>query len=411
MAILLDEPLLVDCTEDRPIIQSLPTQLASATEESGKSKKPDTTTFAIWVNDGTRIITGTEKGYLNVINPSNRQIESRHQAAGGTITSIKFHEPSNTILINSGDKVIRKLSVTKLLDPKNPSASPAIRYEDMINHLSWNNMCYSHTGDYVVASIYMQWKAYIWEHHTGSLVKIIEGPSEELGAIESHPSRPLICAAGIESGAIYVWSIIQPQRWAALAPDFVEVEENEEYEEREDEFDVQDEEMVRRRRLEREDEEVDVLTISEDVLRAMGNRLPRRLQNHAGSGMESTGAKDEEPFVLPLLLEVDDSGAEEARIGAKQKPIGDDGRGRGQGSGSGRSSQSNSRPPTPGEEQAEVQSCTSSQTVSRDVSQHRHVNGVNNGTGKSSVKGSVRSGSKPGTSKGKKRKKRPDLPL
>ena len=60
---------------------------------------------------------------------------------------------------------------------------------------------------------------------------------------------------------MYQWSILTPQRWSALAPDFVEVEENVEYIEREDEFDIQPIEEIHKRRLDLEDEDVDVLTV------------------------------------------------------------------------------------------------------------------------------------------------------
>ncbi|KAK0349055.1 chromatin binding protein, partial [Friedmanniomyces endolithicus] len=89
----------------------------------------------------------------------------------------------------------------------------------------------------------------------------MEGPKEELGAVEWHPHRPFVAATGVESGRVYLWSINTPQRWSALAPDFLEVEENEEYIEKEDEFDVQPVEELQKRRLDMEDEEVDVLTV------------------------------------------------------------------------------------------------------------------------------------------------------
>lgn len=95
----------------------------------------------------------------------------------------------------------------------------------------------------------------------------------------------------MESGRIYLWSINTPQRWSALAPDFAEVEENVEYIEKEDEFDVHPVEELTKRRLDQEDEEVDVLTVD-------GAQLER----------EEGGAGE---FRMPVLLDMGESDSED----------------------------------------------------------------------------------------------------
>jgi COMPASS component SWD1 len=114
-----------------------------------------------------------------------------------------------------------------------------------------------------------------------------------------HPFRPKLAAVGVDTGRVWLWSILQPQRWSALAPDFVEVEENVEYIEREDEFDIQPIEEIHKRRLDQEDEEVDVLTI-ESVKMAT--------EFEAGD------------FRMPVLLDIEASDSEDeiVAIGAGQ---------------------------------------------------------------------------------------------
>ncbi|WP_332635153.1 hypothetical protein, partial [Halalkalibacter flavus] len=84
--------------------------------------------------------------------------------------------------------------------------------------------------------------------------------------------------------------IITPQKWSALAPDFVEVEENVEYEEREDEYDIHPAEEIHQRRLDQEDEVPDVLTIEP-------------VKGDADGDLES--------FRMPVLLDISDSESED----------------------------------------------------------------------------------------------------
>ena len=65
---------------------------------------------------------------------------------------------------------------------------------------------------------------------------------------------------GLDSGIIYIWLVQFPQKWSALAPDFVEVEENIDYIEKEDEFDILDETELNKKRLEEEVMDIDVIT-------------------------------------------------------------------------------------------------------------------------------------------------------
>lgn len=102
---------------------------------------------------------------------------------------------------------------------------------------------------------------------------------DELGL----PHRPFVGACGLETGRIYLWSIITPKSWSALTPDFAEVEENE------DEFDISPSEEIHERILDLEDEAVDVL-----------KREP------AKSEFEAEALR-----IMPVLLDIGDSDSED----------------------------------------------------------------------------------------------------
>ena len=96
-------------------------------------------------------------------------------------------------------------------------------------------------------------------------MKSIEGPKEGILDLQWHPLQPIICSCAASSGVIFIWSTNYTEHWSAYAPNFTELQQNEVYQEREDEFDVMDsEEFVARkkaRQAEAEEADVDIETI------------------------------------------------------------------------------------------------------------------------------------------------------
>lgn len=143
-------------------------------------------------------------------------------------------------------------------------------------------MLFNHNAEFLVGSTFGQSSQdfYVWETSMGSLVKILEGSNEELIDVKWNYSKCMIGSTGLDSGNVYLWSIQFPQKWSALAPDFVEIEENIEYDEKEDEFDIIDEQVLVQKRLEEEEDlVVDILT----------------MEKHDARGFEI-----EESFVIPV---------------------------------------------------------------------------------------------------------------
>jgi COMPASS component SWD1 len=296
---------LVDVSSTKPIKRILPSAplrpQASKDEEvdpavAAKQAAQDakhSTCVTIFTAFGNHIIAGTSKGWINIIETQTCTTIHSMRLCNGVVILLRLASNGRDLLINSSDRVIRTVLMPDLsqlgidLEPSAIKLHVEHKFQDVVNRLSWNHVTFSSTGEFVTATTFMNPDIYVWERSHGSLVKILEGPREELGVVEWHPSRPMVVACGLETGCIYTWSIVSPQKWSALAPDFGEVEENVEYMEAEDEFDVHPAEQVHQRRLDQEDEEPDAVTL--DSVKGDGD------------------ADGVEPFKLPVLLDVEDS--------------------------------------------------------------------------------------------------------
>lgn len=254
------------------------------------------TTAAIFTSSGRHILAGTNKGRINIIDTTTREIIYSEKVCANAITSLRLSFSGKDLLLNAHDRIIRTFNLPQLdvegLDPDTIQLPPEHKFQDVVNRLSWNACTFSATGEYVAASTYNNHEMYIWERAHGSLVRMLEGPKEEQGTVEWHPFKPMIAINGLETGRVYIWSVINPQKWSALAPDFAEVEENVEYIEREDEFDIHPQEEIAKRRIDREEEE--------DV-----------------NVLESAPRIDEEgieEFQMPILYNLGDTDSEEEFI-------------------------------------------------------------------------------------------------
>lgn len=328
-----DNPQLVDMTEPIPVKRALPTMPLS--DSAPKSETKQATTSAVFSVLGNHIIAGTSKGYINILETESRKIIHSTKVSGGLISLLRLSSNGRQLLANSTDRIIRVINIPDLslikpstaptLEQQQPSSStptthnnpscnedgtqqddadPATlaenivlttehKFQDLVNRLRWNHCAFSHSSatgiaDYVTASTYMKKDIYIWELRTNSLLRILEN-REEPAIIEWHPSRPLLACTSIETGSIQIWGIEPQQKWSALAPDFTELTENVEYVEREDEFDTYPQEEHQKRRLDREDEIVDILTI---------DRKPG----------------EEDSFVLPMIYNIEDSENEDEEL-------------------------------------------------------------------------------------------------
>lgn len=212
------------------------------------------------------IITGTTKGWVNFYRIDDQLRSQRLKSlkiANSNIKHLIVSQDGEKLAVNSSDRIIRQYSLRVSDDLETVELEPEHKYQDVINRLQWNSILFSNkSADYLVASTNgsSAHELYMWETSSGTLVRVLEGAEEELMDIDWNFYNMCIASNGLESGDVYVWSIVTAPKWSALAPDFEEVEENIDYQEKEDEFDNVDEQEQQQEIDQAEEVEIDLRT-------------------------------------------------------------------------------------------------------------------------------------------------------
>ncbi|KAK6120844.1 hypothetical protein DH2020_045414 [Rehmannia glutinosa] len=238
---------------------------------------------------GDLVYVGNSKGEILIIDHESIQIRGIFPTPGSAvIKNISFSRTGQYLLTNSNDRTIRiyenllplkgglkaldklyhELAEQDEVEKLKAVGSRCLvlfrEFQDSITKVHWKAPCFSGDGEWVVGGSASkgEHKIYIWDR-AGHLVKILEGPKEALIDLAWHPVHPIVVSVSL-TGLVYIWAKDYTENWSAFAPDFKELEENEEYVEREDEFDlVPETEKVKDSDI-NEDEEIDIVTVEKD---------------------------------------------------------------------------------------------------------------------------------------------------
>lgn len=190
------------------------------------------------------------------------------------------------------------------------------RFQDLVNRTPWSGIGFSGDGEYVFggATHKAAHDIYIWDRGAGVLDKILQGPRDSLVDCDWHPNRPMLASVS-HTGAVNIWFSPPTEIWSAYAPGFEELEENVVYEEREDEFDLEDEEEMSRRKQDEEGAQVDIVSLGPKISTAFHTQrgglvvdqpeLPAFLQPEDPSDFiyeESQDDDDDESFAISVQL-------------------------------------------------------------------------------------------------------------
>ncbi|KAF8783620.1 hypothetical protein HU200_000473 [Digitaria exilis] len=290
---LSSAPLLVDLDTGSTTVLPI-----SVSENSNPRNKfvdgtpPFTPTAATFDKHGDLVYVGNSKGEVLIVDARSIQVHAVIPIPGGAVVKdIVFSRDGQYLLTNSNDRVIRvytnillvKGSGEEIRNISKNSRDYGSHYEklkangascltlscellDSITRTQWRAPCFSGNGQWVVGASANkgEHRLQIWEQE-GPLVKILDGPKEAVIDLAWHPAEPTIAAVSV-TGNVYIWAKEHVENWTAFAPDFEQLEENEEYVEREDEFDLNPrEEEVAEVAID-EDAEVDIETSEKDTV-------------------------------------------------------------------------------------------------------------------------------------------------
>ena len=251
---------------------------------------------------GDHVYCGNAKGKVSVLNTHTLELVTSFKvtnssASSSVIRQIEFARRGSSFLVSTSDRIIRVYDTNDVFPKPSAAASaattapsssassahgakaarsngndpePLQKLQDLVNRTLWKKCCFSGDGEFICAGSSRQHSLYIWEKSVGNLVKILHGTKGEmLMDVVWHPIRPLI--ASVSSGIVSIWSQNQVENWSAFAPDFKELDENVEYEERESEYDLDDEDKSVRNEV-GNDDDVDVDVISVQPMQAFLSR-------------------------------------------------------------------------------------------------------------------------------------------
>ncbi|KAL0570490.1 chromatin binding protein [Marasmius crinis-equi] len=267
-------------------------------------------TVARFSPTGKHIFIGTSSGHVLVFNTRTRVMVGRHKTGGGALKGFEFAKSGRRLLTNSSDRTLRQFNL-----PTYPQSGqgvletdlePTHRFNDPITKTAWNAMSYSPDGEWLAGGSAdpASHKIYIWDiSNDGQFTAALDGGREQLLHLHWHPVKSAIVSTALH-GNILLWHSPNPERWGAFAGGFEEVDENVVYEEKEDEFDIEDEEEIFKRKMKGEEVDVDVDAVEDDTDKKP-QFLPQENEDDEWADLEPDN--DCTTWKMKIILEGNDS--------------------------------------------------------------------------------------------------------
>lgn len=275
-----DDTLILTCPLKSPaILLSVDYSSKQIICKTVQPEKDDQDMVASFDRRGKYIYVGTSRGRLSIFKspktfPTEENVELElvssfrisNNSLPAAITEIEFGAKNKKFfLVNSTDRSIRLYLCESAINAGIDGTCEELkRFQDMVSKTMWRRCCLSGDAEasHVCGGSARQHSLVIWDTENGTIKKMLQGgKNETLNDVQWHPLRPIL--ASVANGLVAIWARPQIESWSAYAPEFTELEENMEYEERESEFDAEDEdkEVISKVVDDDDDEELDVVTV------------------------------------------------------------------------------------------------------------------------------------------------------
>lgn len=262
--------LVTVAAAEKPEVKQVPTLVIEGEGKGGSANLnySGVVALAVFSQGGEHLYIGQTRGTLLVLERHTFDILDIIRISGAPrINHMLLNRKGTHLLVNCNDRGIRlfetrcyagtkrnlftlseiksKVAVMKLpkhgslLYPHEPLLIKVREFNNAVERMNWKAVAFSSDSEYVVAApdTKAEHSMYIWSRVWGKLERILEGPKEGVLDIAAHPLHSILLSVST-AGRIFIWSTVYRENWSAFAPDFEELEENQEYIEREDEFDL-----------------------------------------------------------------------------------------------------------------------------------------------------------------------------
>lgn len=149
------------------------------------------------------------------------------------IAQLERHPELNEFLFSHSDSSIRRFAVSR---DDQAIQLQSVKFCNEVERRKWVSFSYLNGGFFVAATCSRTIS--IWDAIDGRFCMAFEDcPKEGISFMQAVPkSNDFITVSAY--GFIYIWSKKMTENWASFAPNFTAIEENVEYVERENEFDI-----------------------------------------------------------------------------------------------------------------------------------------------------------------------------